>query len=190
MAVSTRLRLHAFLPRSRANGPGVRAVIWVQGCSLGCPGCFNPQTHAFSGGEVVSVEELFQRIVELGPAIEGLTLSGGEPFQQRAAVATLLARIRRETNLSVIGFTGFTWEEVQAMPNAGALLAGVDVLIAGRYVAAERVARGLRGSANKTIHLLTPRYTLADLEAVPEAEVVVGPNGEIFASGIEPLRLG
>ena len=188
--MSTSLRLHAFLPRSRANGPGTRAVIWAQGCSLGCPGCFNPQTHAFSGGEIVPVEELFQRIVRLDPAIEGLTLSGGEPFQQREAVAALLARIRRETNLSVIVFTGYTWEEVQAMRDAGRLLAGVDVLIAGRYVAAERVARGLRGSANKTIHLLTPRHTLADLEAVPEAEVFVGPDGEIFASGIGPLRLG
>ena len=188
--MSTRLRIHSFLPRSRANGPGTRAVIWTQGCSLGCPGCFNPQTHPFSGGEIAAGEELFQRIVELGPAIEGLTLSGGEPFQQREAVAALLARIRRETNLSVIVFTGYAWEELQAMPKAAGLLAGVDVLIAGRYVAAERVARGLRGSANKTIHLLTPRYTLAELEAVPEAEVFVGPDGKICASGIGPLRLG
>lgn len=188
--MTTSLRLHAFLPRSRANGPGTRAVVWVQGCSLGCPGCFNPQTHACSGGEIIPVEELFQRIAGLGPEVEGLTISGGEPFQQREAVAALLARIRRETNLSVMVFTGHTWAELQTMPQAGGLLAGVDVLIAGRYVAAERVARGLRGSANKTVHLLTPRHTLADMEAVPEAEVILGPGGEIFASGIGPLRLG
>lgn len=128
MAMSTSLRVHAFLPCSRTNGPGTRAVIWAQGCSLGCPGCFNPQTQAFSGGEGVAVEELFQRIVRLDSAIESLTLSGGEPFQQREAVAALLAGIRRATNLSVIVFTGYTWEEGQAMPQAGALLAGVDVL--------------------------------------------------------------
>ena len=186
--MSTNLRLHAFLPRSRANGPGVRAVVWVQGCSLGCPGCFNPLTHAFSGGEVVAVDELFQRVVRLGPEIQGLTLSGGEPFQQREAVAALLARIRRETNLSVIVFTGYTWAEVQAMPKAGGLLADVDVLIAGRYEAAERVARGLRGSANKTIHLLTPRYTLADLEGTPTGEIVLRPDGQLILSGIDPLR--
>ena len=184
------MRLQAFLPLSRANGPGTRAVIWAQGCSLGCPGCFNPQFHAFSGGEQLTVEQLFQRVVRLGPAIEGLTLSGGEPFQQREAMAELLTRIRDETNLSVLVFTGYTWEEVSALPQVGSLLAGVDVLIAGRYVAAERVARDLRGSANKTIHLLTPRYSLADLEASPEAEVFVGPNGEVSASGIGPLRLG
>ena len=182
-------RLHAFLPRSRANGPGTRAVIWAQGCSLGCPGCFNPQTHAPSGGEKVAVGELFQRVARLGPAIEGLTLSGGEPFQQPEALAELLARIRGETNLSVLVFTGYTCEEVSALPQAGRLLAGVDVLIAGRYVAATRVARGLRGSANKTIHLLSPRYSLADLEAVPEAEVFVGPDGVISTSGMGPLRL-
>ena len=85
--MSTRLRLHAFLPRSRANGPGTRAVIWVQGCSLGCPGCFNPKTHAFSGGEEVPVEELFQRIVELGPAIEGII------WKQRHRAKLLCARM-------------------------------------------------------------------------------------------------
>jgi anaerobic ribonucleoside-triphosphate reductase activating protein len=156
---------------------------------LGCPGCFNPQSHPFSGGEAVPVDELFRRVVNLGPEIEGVTLSGGEPFQQREAVAELLARLRRETKLSVIVFTGFTWNEVQAMPNSAGLLACVDVLIAGRYAAAERVARGLRGSANKTIHRLTRRHTLADLERVPEAEVLLGPGGEVFASGIGPLRL-
>jgi len=128
------------------------------------------------------VEVLFQRLVQLGPAIEGLTLSGGEPFQQPEAIAELLARIGGETNLSVLVFTGYTWEEVSALPQAGRLLAGADVLIAGRYVAAERVARGLLGSANKTVHLLTPRYSLADPEAVPEAEVFVGPDGELCAS--------
>lgn len=188
MAMSTSLRVHAFLPCSRTNGPGTRAVIWAQGCSLGCPGCFNPQTQAFSGGEGVAVEELFQRIVRLDSAIEGLTLSGGEPFQQREAVAALLAGIRRATNLSVIVFTGYTWEEGQAMPQAGALLAGVDVLIAGRYVADERVARGLRGSANKTVHLLTDRCTLADLEATPEAEIVLRADGQWILSGINPFR--
>ena len=74
------------------------------------------------------------------------------------------------------------------MPKSGGLLACVDVLIVGRYVAAERVARGLRGSANKTIHLLTDRYTLANLEATPEAEIVLRPDGELVLSGINPFR--
>src|SRR5581483_9095005 len=129
--MSAELRLHQFLPASRANGPGVRAVLWTQGCSLGCPGCFNPQTHSFSGGEVVAVEELFARLVGLGDRIEGVTLSGGEPLQQRPAVLSLLRRIRSETPLSVLVFTGFSWQEVQRFPEVESLLACIDVLIAG-----------------------------------------------------------
>ncbi len=74
-----------------------------------------------------------------------------------------------------------------AMRSIERFLDSVDVLLAGRYDAAQRVATGLLGSANKTIHLLTERYTLADLEAVPEAEVFVSAQGEILFSGINPL---
>lgn len=183
------LNVHAILPSSRANGPGARAVIWVQGCSLGCAGCFNPGTHPFTGGELVATEDLFERIVSLAPAIEGITISGGEPLQQRPAVLDLVARIRRDTSLSVILFTGFTWEEVTAMPDGGRLLASVDVLVAGRYVEARRLASALRGSANKTVHLLTDRYTRAALEATPVGEVVLLPDGRLVVSGISPVRI-
>jgi anaerobic ribonucleoside-triphosphate reductase activating protein len=182
------LRVHHFLPASRANGPGVRACLWLQGCSLGCPGCYNPATHPFSGGELVSVDDLFRHIAALGDAIEGVTVSGGEPLQQRPGLLALLRRLRTETRLSVLVFTGFTWEEVQRMPEAGALAACVDVLIAGRYDASRRLARDLRGSANKTVHFLTGRYGPADLREVPEAEVVITADGEVVASGIDPVR--
>lgn len=183
------LRVHHFLPRSRANGPGVRAVLWVQGCSLGCPGCFNPDTHTFVGGERVPVHDLFQRLVELSASIEGLTISGGEPLQQRHALLALLRRVRQETALSVVLFTGYTWEEVQRMPEAAeTLLSCVDVLIAGRYVATQHLARDLRGSANKTVHLLTDRYTMAHVHAVPLAEVIITEAGGVVVSGIDPVR--
>ena len=248
MAIAMTLRLHHFLPRSRANGPGVRAVTWVQGCSLGCPGCFNPETHAPSGGDVVNLDELCQRILALGDSIEGLTISGGEPLQQCSAVTELLRRIKAEARLSVILFTGFEWEEVMRMAKSEGRRVGgsaresiqasarldavrhanhithgkrshaptlsgshalsfadtptprhpdtpawpeflnyVDVLIAGRYDQGQRLARGLRGSTNKTVHLLTDRYTAGDLESVPIAEVMVTPHGELLLSGIEPV---
>jgi anaerobic ribonucleoside-triphosphate reductase activating protein len=180
------LRVHRFLPGSRANGPGLRAVLWLQGCSLGCPGCFNPETHTFSGGERVSVDILFQRILTLGKTIEGLTLSGGEPLQQRRPLLALLERVRAETSLSVLLLTGFTWPEIGQMPEVDRLLACVDVLVAGRYDASQRLARHLQGSANKTIHFLTNRYSLADLETVPPAEVVITGTGEVLISGIDP----
>lgn len=182
------LRVHQFLPRSRANGPGVRAVLWVQGCSLGCSGCFNPDTHTFAGGERVPVNDLFQRLIAPSASIEGLTISGGEPLQQRRPLLALLRRVRWETPLSVVLFTGYTWEEVQRMPEAEVLLSCVDMLIAGRYDASQRLARDLRGSANKTVHLLTNRYTMADVQVVPLAEVIITEAGEVVMSGIDPVH--
>lgn len=183
-----RLRLHAFLPRSRANGPGWRAVVWTQGCSLGCPGCFNPATHNPTAGRWVSVAALVRRIRRLGDTIEGVTISGGEPLEQPDAVLALLEGLRRTTGLSALLFTGYTWAELLARPDAGRWLACLDVVIAGRYDARQRLARGLRGSANQTIHLLSPRYARAELETVPEAEAVLLPTGEVVLSGLEPLR--
>jgi anaerobic ribonucleoside-triphosphate reductase activating protein len=178
------LRIHQFLPFSRANGPGLRAVLWVQGCSLGCPGCFNPTTHFQDGGETVCVTDLFERISALRSRIEGITVSGGEPLQQSLALAELLCRIKAETALSVILFTGFRWQEVESSE----ALRHVDVLIAGRYDHHRRIAHGLRGSTNKTLHFLTNRYAPDDFEPVPPAEVILTPEGEVIMSGIDPLK--
>jgi anaerobic ribonucleoside-triphosphate reductase activating protein len=185
---SEQLRLHAFIPSSRANGPGRRAVLWTQGCSLGCPGCFNPETHSLEGGDVVSVDSLFMRIVELSDAIEGITISGGEPLQQWRPVTALLERIRHETTLSSILFTGYRWDELQRMPCFELLVASVDLVIAGRYNAAQRLARGLVGSANKTLHFLTKRYRASDLAKVPDGELLITNDGTVLSSGIEPVR--
>jgi anaerobic ribonucleoside-triphosphate reductase activating protein len=81
----THADIHAMEPRSRANGPGVRFVVWFQGCTLGCAGCFNPATHSGSlGASRRSLAELYAEIdlAMIGAPIEGLTLSGGEPMQQ------------------------------------------------------------------------------------------------------------
>lgn len=186
------IRLHHLEPTSRANGPGLRAVIWVQGCAFACPGCFNPETHNMRGGEVWPVEKLVERILEinnsLGGKLEGLTISGGEPLYQHRALARLLEQVREKTDLSIVVFTGYDWEELQRLNGIGRFLAQVDVLIAGRYDASRRVAQGLIGSANKVTHFLTGRYTASDLEAVPQAEIIITPEGEVILSGIDPLE--
>ncbi len=182
------LRLHRFEPSSRVNGPGNRAVIWVQGCALGCPGCFNPETHDFARGEVWEVEKLAREVIALGSKIEGLTISGGEPAHQHRPLAKLMAQVRQQTGLSTVVFSGYDMRELERIPRIGAFLSQVDVLIAGRYDANRRVANGLIGSANKTIHFLTGRYSPEDLADVPQAEVILSPGGEIILSGIDPLR--
>ena len=180
---SAKLRVHAVEARSRANGPGARFVVWVQGCTLGCAGCFNPDTHP-AGGRELAIAELAAQMA----GADGLSVSGGEPLQQAEAVATLLDAARA-LGLSTLAFSGYTLDEIRALPHGPDVLARLDVLIDGRYVAGERLATGLRGSANQRVHLLTSRHTLDEIEATPVAEVRVGPSGEVVLTGVNPLKL-
>ena len=180
----TLARVHATEARSRANGPGTRFVIWLQGCSLGCPGCFNPGTHDAAAGEAVEVDALLARI---GP-VDGLTLSGGEPLEQPDAALALL-RGARARGLSTLIFSGFTIDEIRARRLGAEVLAELDVLIDGRYVSTDRLATGLRGSANQRIHLLSGRHTLAEVEATPVAEVRIDRKGAVTLTGVAPLPL-
>lgn len=184
-----RARVHGVEPRSRANGPGARFVVWLQGCTLGCPGCFNPTTHDAAGGNEVEIAVLAAQLAAAAATgIEGLSLSGGEPLQQpRAALALLDAA--RALGLSTLAFSGYSLAEIRALPDGPAVLDHLDVLIDGRYVAAERLATGLRGSANQGINLMTARYSLADVEATPVAEVRIDPRGEVVLTGVDPVKL-
>jgi anaerobic ribonucleoside-triphosphate reductase activating protein len=186
------LNLNHFEPLSLVNGPGKRAVVWVQGCTLNCPGCFNPQTHPASAGKAWPVDRLVRTILkqqnEQQHEIEGISISGGEPLQQLKPLIEFARLVKDRSALSILLFSGFTWEEIHRIPEAPALLEHLDILIAGRYVAGQRLASGLIGSSNKTIHFLTNRYKMADLAPVPGAEVILNPDGEIVLSGIDPLR--
>ncbi|MBP8251670.1 MAG: radical SAM protein [Herpetosiphon sp.] len=180
------LRLHSLIERTSANGPGIRACVWVQGCTLACVGCFNPMTHERSldhGSDVVS---LAQRLCAID-GIEGVTMSGGEPLQQPQAVLDLARLLRATSSLSLIIFTGYDQSELQRMPCYAELVQLCDVIIAGRYRDGERVAAGLIGSANKHLIICSDRYTLADFVAVPPSEVVIMDDGSIVATGINPL---
>ena len=178
------MRIHAIEERSRANGPGARFVVWLQGCTLGCPGCFNPATHAHGGADT-SIEAIAPRMA--AARVEGLTLSGGEPLQPPEASIALLDAARA-LGLSTLAFSGYTLDEIRALDRGPDVLARLDVLVDGRYVAAQRLGRGLRGSANQTIHLLTSRYTLADVEATPVAEIRIARDGAAVLTGVDPLR--
>lgn len=179
-------RVHAREPRSRANGPGTRFVIWLQGCSLGCAGCFNPTTHAQRGGELVDTAALLAEVAATR-GIDGLTLSGGEPLQQAPAALELLLGARR-LGLSTLIFSGYTIDEIGAQALGPAVLAHTDVLVDGRYVAGDRVGAGLRGSANQQIHVLGRRHTRAEVEATPTAEIRIARDGSVVLTGVEPLK--
>ncbi|NMA28657.1 MAG: radical SAM protein, partial [Burkholderiales bacterium] len=179
------LRVHDFMPSSTANGPGRRAVLWLQGCSRGCPGCCNPATHSSEGGLIMEVEEVWSRIEGLADTLEGLTVSGGEPLEQLPAVLALLELVRRRSRLSVVLFTGWTFQQVASLGEAPTLFSCVDLLVAGPYDRSRRRPGGLCGSSNQTLHFLTDRYTLLDVLEVPEAEIMITPSGEILCTGVD-----
>lgn len=180
------LRVADLVASSRANGPGLRAVLWVQGCSLGCAGCFNPHTHDFKAGTMRPVAELIEQL--RGLPVQGLTISGGEPLQQPRAVLALVAGLKAVTDFSVLLFTGFEWREVQASSARRAVVEQCDLVVAGRFAARRHLGRNLLGSANQTVHFVTRRYRPSDLEQVPPGEVLIAPNGEIVMTGVRPPR--
>lgn len=186
------LRVHAVEPRSRANGPGARFVVWFQGCTLGCVGCYNPATHPDNASATPFTIDALAAQLDAALASrqppEGLSLTGGEPMQQSTAALALL-REARGRGLSTLMFSGYTIEEIKGLPNGSAILAELDVLIDGRYDAKQRLAVGLRGSANQQIHLLTTRYRAEEVHAVPTGEVRITPSGDVIVSGVAPLIL-
>jgi len=176
-----RLNLARTLHRSAANGPGERFVVWVQGCPLACPGCWNPDTWSFDPRHVVEVEALAEEIGQV-QGIEGVTFTGGEPFVQARALAAL-GRAVRDAGLSVLVFTGF---EREALRNRAQreLLAVTDVLITGRYLEEHRTMElPWRGSSNQRIHFLTGRHSEADVEGTAAAEVHLEADGRVVFTG-------
>lgn len=184
-----KVRVHHVLRNSVSNGPGRRYVIWFQGCSLGCRGCFNPDTHAIEGGEFKPIDGVLDDIRGQGGNITGLTISGGEPFQQANALAALVRAVRRDTNLSTIVFSGYRMDEIKRDPRQAQVLADIDVLIAGRYVPHHHHGRNLLGSANQSLHLLSKRYRREDFEQVPPAEIQISPTGVVKLTGVCPPEL-
>jgi anaerobic ribonucleoside-triphosphate reductase activating protein len=188
--VESLLRVGARVPVTEVEGPGARYALWVQGCSIRCPGCCNPHLFEAAGGQAVSVDLLLDEVREVRPRIEGLTLLGGEPFEQ-AAPAAALAHGARALGLSVMTFTGYTLEALRARhdPGVAALLAATDLLVDGLYLA-QRPERRRRwvGSENQRFHYLSDRYSPA-IEAPGEAgalravEVRVAADGRVLLNG-------
>jgi len=185
------LSVHSFLRRSAANGPGIRAVVWTQGCSIGCKGCFNPGTHGFPGGTPWRPSELARLLVDTN--VDGLTVSGGEPLDQWEGTLALLQAWRQIHPGTVVVLTGHTWERILARRLAAEierLQALVDVLIAGPYLQSHHLGSGLRGSSNKTIHSFSRRHTVEEIDSIPSTEVVIQEDGSLIATGVHPLRIG
>ena len=149
-----KVRLSGIAYESLVNGPGMRRVFFAQGCKHNCDGCFNPETHDFSGGEEVDMDELIQDVLS-NKMIKGVTFSGGDPLEQADRFA-YMAKKFKDKGLNIWCYTGYTLENLlEIMKNDNGikdLLKNIDVLVDGKFQLANRKA-GLRfrGSSNQRI---------------------------------------
>ena len=162
------LNVSSTMSRSRANGPGVRAVIWVQGCTIGCRGCYSASTHPHEASSLHRPSEIAEWLQSI-PDIEGVTFSGGEPFEQAAAVLETINSIRENmgSDFSVFVYTGYEIEFLRKSNdrNVQDLLNAIDILSAGPFDYKLRDETLLwRGSSNQSLHFLSNRYNAFQIE--------------------------
>ncbi|TXR92413.1 radical SAM protein [Streptomyces sp. col6] len=172
---------------TEALGPGVRSALWVQGCPFSCAGCMAPDWIPFRPARRAGPAELARELLA-DERVTGLTFSGGEPMAQAAGLAEVARLAREIRDVSVICFTGHRLERLRTRPpdpGVPALLAEVDVLVDGVYVAALDDGRGLRGSTNQRVHHLTGRLAGADYDFEHRTR-----SAEIAVSGPEALLIG
>ena len=181
------IRVHKILIESYANGPGKRNVVWLQGCTLQCPGCFNPLTHDPAEGKSIPIEQLLTELIKA--PCDGITISGGEPFQQPSALLELLTLIREQSSLPVLVFSGHSFPVLTDDPEYSICLPLIDALICGAYrqdlpPAYERFC----SSANQELILLSDRYKKEDFENLPLGEYIIDGEGNAVLSGIVPFH--
>jgi len=163
---------------TRALGPGLRYVLWTQGCPFHCKDCISPESHSTEPNIVVNIQSLAEDIVS-NRQIDGISISGGEPFLQAGKLAAMLAIVKEQRpNLNVLVFTGYVYDELN-WPEAKSLLACIDLLIDGRFQSDKNEGVGLRGSGNQSFIFLSDALLpyRDELEKGPrKLELYVGNN--------------
>lgn len=126
-----KIRIADIVQESFVDGPGIRFTIFAQGCSHKCKGCQNPKTHDYNAGRLVEVSDIIQ-LIESDPLIDGVSFSGGEPFDQALSFWELACKIK-EKGLSIIVWSGYTYEQILQRPDMYQLLSVIDYLVDGEF---------------------------------------------------------
>ena len=194
--------VHTIMPASRANGPGLRCAIFVQGCNLGCPRCWNSRTHAFRGTEF-AVETILAELVNCHrqDSLDGVTFSGGEPMQQADDLAALLEGLRSALpTLSIGMFTGYSEEELETgryFTRRGvdedqrralwrSIRSQLDFAVMGRYDRLQPSDAPMRTSANQVLRLFSARHTEMDFSP-QTVEITIAADGLTQTTGFPTL---
>jgi anaerobic ribonucleoside-triphosphate reductase activating protein len=148
--MSKKIRIAGVVKESIVDGPGIRFVVFAQGCHHHCDGCHNPATHDFKGGNLVEVDAIIDEMRK-NPLLDGITLSGGEPFEQAEGFCEL-ARRAKELGYHVMTYTGYSYETLMEKKDARALLKNTDLLVDGKFeVKNKSLMLKFRGSKNQRI---------------------------------------
>ncbi|MDT8717288.1 anaerobic ribonucleoside-triphosphate reductase activating protein [Clostridium sp. 19966] len=148
------VRLAGIAYESLVNGPGMRRVLFAQGCPHNCKGCFNQDTHSFEGGALINMDEIVKDIIE-NPFVKGVTFSGGDPLEQADKFA-FIAKELKKANKNIWCYTGYTFdyilEHINERRGWKELLQYIDVLVDGRFEESlKQEGLKFRGSSNQRV---------------------------------------
>jgi anaerobic ribonucleoside-triphosphate reductase activating protein len=180
------LNIMGYVNTSEVNGPGIRAVLWLQGCNRYCPGCFNPASWSFEINDLVTIDDIADRILS-EPTHQGVTFSGGEPFWQASSLAQLAKKVKA-AGLNVMSFTGFTLEQLQASdapPGSTELLEELDILIDGPYIESLAINSpdSPVSSSNQRVHIFNPTLEDQITWASDQMEIHILKDGSRIITG-------
>ena len=152
---SNTIRISGVVRESIVDGPGIRYVLFTQGCPHHCKNCHNPDTHDYNGGKLVDIDIIIKDILR-NPLLQGVTISGGDPFVQATNIAILLNKLKEKTNLNTIVFTGFKYDYLLKNSNDTnnylKLLSTADILIDGKFEETLKDPNLMfRGSSNQEV---------------------------------------
>ena len=148
------LRVAGLIRESVVDGPGLRSVVFAQGCPRRCPGCHNPESIDPTGGLLLEDKEIMDTVDKVR-LIRGVTFSGGEPFMQASAFACLGKRLKAK-GIDIMTYTGYTWDELLTMgrqsPEVWDLLSISDYLVDGPFIESQKdLNLAFRGSRNQRV---------------------------------------
>lgn len=180
------LNIMGYVDESEVNGPGRRAVVWVQGCQRECSGCFNPASWSFELNQLISIDELAEKILS-NPGNQGVTFSGGEPFWQAESLARLAKKLKA-AGLNIMSFSGFTLNELEsedAPAGSQELLAQLDILIDGPYVESLAINSPTSpvSSRNQKVRIVNPAFKEKITWASDQMEIHVLKDGSRIITG-------
>jgi anaerobic ribonucleoside-triphosphate reductase activating protein len=167
-------------------GPGDRIGIWVQGCSIKCQGCISPSLWPTDKGRDIKIESLLTQILGSKDYFDGITITGGEPFDQYEALVSFCAFIKQKTQLDIYVFSGYSLKELESKFTDKLFAKFIDYLMAGRYIQKEHEDKNTRGSSNQVLYEFKNGCSIISKKSFQSNHwsIDVSDSNHVFMSGI------